>query len=92
MVASFQSGNYVNTVGWGVTWVVSGGVGVATGTTSTRGRERLYLDTTRQRPRLRQSVRRGSTDRDRLRHSAAARIYCWTQASIGGVIAVPVGE
>jgi RHS repeat-associated protein len=36
MVANFQSGNYINGAGWGVTWIVSGTVGVASGTTSTR--------------------------------------------------------
>ena len=36
MVASFQSGNYVNAAGWGVTWVASTYVGVASGTSSTR--------------------------------------------------------
>jgi hypothetical protein len=36
MVASFQSGNYGNAAGWGVTWVSSTVVGVASGTTSTR--------------------------------------------------------
>jgi hypothetical protein len=36
MVASFQSGNYGNTAGWGVTWVTSTVVGVVSGTASTR--------------------------------------------------------
>ena len=36
MVASFQSGNYGNAAGWGVTWVTSTFVGVVSGTTSTR--------------------------------------------------------
>jgi RHS repeat-associated protein len=36
MVASFQSGNYGNAAGWGVTWVSSAVVGVVSGTTSTR--------------------------------------------------------
>jgi hypothetical protein len=36
MVASLQSGNYVNAAGWGVTWVASTYVGVASGTSSTR--------------------------------------------------------
>jgi RHS repeat-associated protein len=36
MVASFQSGNYGNATGWGVTWVSSAVVGVLSGTTSTR--------------------------------------------------------
>jgi RHS repeat-associated protein len=36
MVASFQSGNYGNAAGWGVTWVSSTVAGVASGTTSTR--------------------------------------------------------
>jgi RHS repeat-associated protein len=36
MVANFQSGHYGNAAGWGVAWVVSAVVGVASGTTSTR--------------------------------------------------------
>ncbi len=36
MVASFQSGNYGNAAGWGVTWVTSTVVGVVSGSTSTR--------------------------------------------------------
>jgi hypothetical protein len=36
MVASFQSGNYGNAAGWGVTWTVSGVVGVVSFTSSTR--------------------------------------------------------
>ena len=34
MVANFQSGNYGNAAGWGVTWVSSTVVGVVSGTTS----------------------------------------------------------
>ena len=38
MVANFQSGNYGNAAGWGITWVSSGFVGVVSGTTSTRAK------------------------------------------------------
>jgi hypothetical protein len=41
MVGNFQSGNYVNAAGWGVTWVGSAVVGVSTGTTWTRFRAGL---------------------------------------------------
>jgi len=36
ILANFQSGNYGNAAGWGVTWVSSTVVGVVSGTTSTR--------------------------------------------------------
>jgi RHS repeat-associated protein len=36
MVANFQSGNYGNAAGWGITWVASTYVGMASGGTSTR--------------------------------------------------------